>query len=83
MTSLKQDAKDIGISLAYDLLLVFLIVLWIVAIVLALLEISMWIVIGLFLVGCGLFFALLYFSKKQEEKEQEPDTTTDETPSNE
>ncbi|NHJ85353.1 MAG: hypothetical protein FK734_07810 [Asgard group archaeon] len=83
MTSLKQDAKDIGLALAYDLMLVFLIVLWIIAIVLALLEISMWIVLGLFLVGCGMFFALLYFSKKHEEKEQKTAVTTDETPPNE
>ncbi len=71
MTSIKEDVKDVSLALAYDLMLVVLIVCWVVAIVLALLEVSLWIVFGAFLLGCGLFFALLYFAKKEEEKEKE------------
>lgn len=70
MTSIKEDVKDVSISLALDLMLVVLIISWILAIVLTILEVSLWIVFGIFLVGCGLFFALLYLFKKEEEKEK-------------
>ena len=79
MTSIKEDVKDVSIALAFDLMLVILIVCWVLAIVLALLEVSLWIVFGLFLVGCGLFFALLYFSKREEEKEKKAEAVAEES----
>jgi membrane protein implicated in regulation of membrane protease activity len=71
MTTLKEDAKDVSLSVAYDLMLVAFVVCWVIAVILAFLEISLWIVFGLFLLGCGIFFALIYLSRKSEEKEQE------------
>ena len=70
MTTLKEDTKDVGLSVAFDLMLVAFVVCWVMAIILALLGISIWIVFGIFLLGCGIFFALLYFSRKSEEQEQ-------------
>ncbi|MBN1329776.1 MAG: hypothetical protein JXA54_09910 [Candidatus Heimdallarchaeota archaeon] len=71
MATLKEDVKDVSISLAYDLLLVALIFSWITAIVLALLEISLWLVFGFFLIGCGLFFSVIYIGQKYKEKEEQ------------
>ncbi|HUT80982.1 MAG TPA: hypothetical protein VMZ29_07245 [Candidatus Bathyarchaeia archaeon] len=70
MATLKEDVKDVSISLAYDLMLVALIFSWITAIVLALLEISLWLVFGFFLIGCGLFFAVIYVGQKYKENEE-------------
>ncbi len=68
MTTLKEDAKDIGLSVAYDLMLVAFVICWVMAIILAFLEISIWIVFGVFLLGCGIFFALLHFTQKNDEE---------------
>jgi predicted membrane protein len=70
MSTLKEDVKDVGLALVFDLMLVFIILFWVLAIVLALLEVTLWVVFGVFLIGCGFFFAVLYFSKKTEEKEK-------------
>jgi positive regulator of sigma E activity len=70
MTTLKEDAKDVGLSLVFDFMLVAIILCWILAIVLALLEVTLWVVFGVFLLGCGFFFLVMYFSKKSEEKEK-------------
>jgi hypothetical protein len=73
MSTLKEDAKDVGLSLAFDLMLVAFVVCWIAAVLLAIFEISLWVVFGVFLLGCGIFFAMLYFSQKLEAKEKEAD----------
>ncbi len=70
MATIKEDVKDVSISLAYDLLIVLFILSWIAAIVLALLEVSLWLVFGFFLIGCGLFFAVIYLGQKYKEKEE-------------
>ncbi|NHJ33525.1 MAG: hypothetical protein FK732_11760 [Asgard group archaeon] len=81
MTTLKEDAKDVGLALGFDLMLVAIIFCWVAAIVLALLEVTLWVVFGVFLLGCGFFFAVIYFSKKSEEKEKEQkeETTEEQT----
>ena len=71
MTTLKEDAKDVGLALVFDFLLVAFILCWVLALLLALLEVTLWVVFGVFLLGCGIFFLVLYFSKKNEEKEKE------------
>ena len=71
MSTLKEDAKDVGLSIAFDLMLVAFVVCWTAAILLALFEVSIWVVFGVFLLGCGIFFAMLYFSQKIENKEKE------------
>ncbi|NHJ49719.1 MAG: hypothetical protein FK733_18150 [Asgard group archaeon] len=75
MSTLKEDAKDVGLSIAFDLMLVAFVVSWVAAILLALFEVSLWVVFGVFLVGCGIFFAMLYFSQKLESKEKEAEVT--------
>lgn len=70
MSTLKEDAKDVGLALVFDLMLVAIIFCWVLAIVLALLEVTLWIVFGIFLLGCGFFYVVIYFAKKSEEEEQ-------------
>ncbi|NHK31548.1 MAG: hypothetical protein FK730_09365 [Asgard group archaeon] len=76
MTTLKEDVKDVSLAIAFDLMLVAFVVCWVIAIILAFLEISLWVVFGLFLLGCGIFFALIYLSRKSEEKELEKEQET-------
>lgn len=71
MSTLKEDAKDVGLALVFDLMLVAIILCWILAVVLALLEVTLWIVFGVFLLGCGFFYVVIYFSRKSEEEEKE------------
>jgi hypothetical protein len=75
MTTLKEDAKEVGISLAFDFMLVAFVISWAAAIFLALIEVSLWVVFGVFLLGCGIFFGMLYLSRKIEEKEKEQEET--------
>ncbi|MCG3252350.1 MAG: hypothetical protein KAX09_00760 [Candidatus Heimdallarchaeota archaeon] len=70
MSTIKEDVKDVGIALIFDLMLIAIILCWVLAIVLALLEVTLWIVFGVFLLGCGFFFVVIYFSRKSEEEEQ-------------
>lgn len=70
MSTIKEDAKDVGLALVFDLMLVAIILCWVLAIVLALLEVTLWIVFGVFLLGCGFFFVVVYFARKSEEEEQ-------------
>ena len=70
MSTIKEDVKDVDIALIFDLMLIAIILCWVLAIVLALLEVTLWIVFGVFLLGCGFFFVVIYFSRKSEEEEQ-------------
>jgi len=88
MSTLKQDVTDVSLSLVYDFLLVALIFSWMAAILLALIEVSLWIVFGIFLLGCGFLSGILYFNRKSEEEEKaklaaenaEPAETSDKQP---
>ena len=71
MSTLKEDAKDVGLALVFDLMLVAIIFCWALAVVLALLEVTLWIVFGVFLLGCGFFYLVIYFSRKSEEEEKQ------------
>ena len=79
MTTLREDTKDIAISIGYDFLLVALLLCWLGAIILALVEVSLWVVFGVFLVGCGIFFAMLYIGSKAESKEKKEKVQTSST----
>ena len=78
MSTLKEDAKDVGLALAFDFMLVAIIICWVLALVLALLEVTLWVVFGVFLLGCGFFFLVLYLSKRHEEKEKEKEASKEE-----
>ncbi len=71
MSTLKEDAKDVGLALVFDLMLVAILLCWGLAVVLALLEVTLWIVFGVFLLGCGFFYVVIYFSRKSEEEEKQ------------
>ena len=71
MVSWKDEFKQAGIELGFDLLLVGLIICWIAAIVLAILEISLWVVFGFFLLGCIFLFSMFYVSSKYGDDEDE------------
>lgn len=71
MVSWKDEFKHAGIELGYDLLLVALVICWVAAVVTAILEITLWIVFGLFLLGCVFLFSMFYVSKKYDENEKE------------
>ncbi|MCK5046455.1 MAG: hypothetical protein KAJ76_02495 [Candidatus Heimdallarchaeota archaeon] len=71
MSTLKEDAKDVGLALVFDLMLIAIILCWVLAVVLALLEVTLWIVFGVFLLGCGFFYVVIYFTRKSKEEEEE------------
>ncbi|MCF2144099.1 MAG: hypothetical protein K9W42_10390 [Candidatus Heimdallarchaeota archaeon] len=71
MTTLKEDTKEIAIAIGYDFLIVAFLFSWIAAIILALVEISLWVVFGVFLLGCLFFFSVVVISKNQEQAESE------------
>lgn len=70
MVSWKEEFKQAGIELGYDLLLVLLVISWVAAIVTAILEVSLWIVFGLFFLGCIFLYSMFYIAKRVEEKEE-------------
>ncbi len=70
MVSWKDEFKQAGIELGYDLLLVALIICWIAAIVTAILEVSLWIVFGLFFIGCVFLFSMFTVSRNSDEAEK-------------
>ncbi len=70
MVSWKEEFKQAGIELGYDLLLVALIICWVAAIVTAILEVSLWIALGLFFLGCIFLFSMFTVSRNSEEAEK-------------
>ncbi|MEA2071066.1 MAG: hypothetical protein U9O98_07225 [Asgard group archaeon] len=73
MSSWKEDFKFAAINLAYDYAIVLLTIFWVTAIVLALLEISLWIVFGLFFLGCVTFYAIrVIFEPEGQKKQPQP-----------
>jgi membrane protein implicated in regulation of membrane protease activity len=69
MVNWKEDLKKAGIAVVFDFMVIGLIMIWVAAIILALLEISLWVVFGLFLIGCILLFTIRYFFDEKEEPE--------------
>ena len=65
----KEDIKQAGVELGYDLLLVAVIICWIAAVVTAILEVYLWIVFALFFLGCVFLFAMFTVSRNSEEAE--------------
>jgi len=70
LVSWKEEFKQAGIELGYDLLLVALIICWVAAIVTAILEVSLWIALGLFFLGCIFLFSMFTVSRNSEEAEK-------------
>ena len=70
MVSWKDEFKQAGIELGFDLLLVALIICWVAAIVTAILEVSLWIALGLFFLGCVFLFSMFTVSRNSEEAEK-------------
>ena len=71
MVSWKEEFKQAGIELGFDLLLVGLIICWIAAIVVAILEISLWVVFAFFLLGCVFLFSMFYVARKYGDDDDE------------
>ena len=70
LVSWKEEFKQAGIELGFDLLLVALIICWVAAIVTAILEVSLWIALGLFFLGCVFLFSMFTVSRNSEEAEK-------------
>ena len=67
----KEDLKDLGLTLAYDFVLVALIVCWVLAIAFVILESAFWLVILFFVLGAGFFFMTVYLFKDDDEEEED------------
>lgn len=78
MVSWKDEFKQAGIELGYDLLLVGLLISWITAITLVILEISLWYVFGFFLLGCIFLFSMIYVYNKYGKEETDEIITKNE-----
>ncbi len=70
LVSWKEEFKQAGLELGFDLLLVALIVCWVAAILTAILEVSLWVVFGLFFLGCVFLFSMFTISRNSEEAEK-------------
>lgn len=70
MVQWKDEFKQAGLELGYDLMLVAVIISWIAAIVLVILEISLWYVFGFFFLGCIFLYSMFYYSNSVNEKEK-------------
>ena len=70
MVQWKDEFKQAGLELAYDLMLVAVIVFWVIALVLVILEASLWYVFGFFFLGCIFLFSMFYYSNTINEKEK-------------
>ncbi|MHA1505289.1 MAG: SND2/TMEM208 family protein [Candidatus Heimdallarchaeota archaeon] len=73
----KEDLKELGLTLAYDFILVALIVCWALAIAFVILESAFWLVILFFVLGAGFFFMTVYLFKDEQEESEK--TSEDET----
>ncbi|MHA1244604.1 MAG: SND2/TMEM208 family protein [Candidatus Heimdallarchaeota archaeon] len=73
----KEDLKELGLTLAYDFVLVALIVCWVLAIAFVILESAFWLVILFFVLGAGFFFMTVYLFKDEQEESEK--TSEDET----
>ncbi|NHJ05611.1 MAG: hypothetical protein EAX90_12365 [Candidatus Heimdallarchaeota archaeon] len=71
MVQWKDEFKQAGLELGYDLMLVAVIISWVAAIILVILEISLWYVFGFFFLGCIFLYSMFYYSKSINEKEKE------------
>jgi len=71
MTTLREDTKEVAIAIGYDFLIVAFLFSWVIAIVLALVEVSLWVVFGIFLLGCLFFYTAIVISKRQADSEPE------------
>jgi hypothetical protein len=79
MAVTKEDVKELALTIAYDFVLVALIVCWVLAIAFVILESAFWLVILFFILGAGFFFMSIYlFKDKDKEDEIVEDSTEDE-----
>ena len=78
-TTLKEDVKDVSLSLVYDFLLVAMIFSWLFAILFVLIEVSLWIVFGFFLLGFGFLTGVMWFNRKYAEDEEQAKLAVEET----
>ena len=69
MATWKDDLKYAGRSVLFYLMLAVLVICWITAITLTILEVTFWVIIGLYLLGAVLFFTINYLSQEEEEEE--------------
>jgi len=70
LVSWKEEFKQAGLELGFDLLLVAVVISWVAAVVTALLEVSLWIVFALFFLGCVFLFAMFTVSRNSEEADK-------------
>ncbi len=75
----KEDLKELGLTLAYDFVLVALIVCWVLAIAFVILESAFWLVILFFVLGAGFFFMTVYLFKDEQDEEDSEETSEEET----
>ena len=74
----KEDFKHLGLSLAYDFVLVALVVCWALAIAFAILESAYWLVILFFVLGTGFFLMTIFLFKEEEAEDAEEDEESEE-----
>ena len=79
MATWKDDLKYAGHSLIFYSLLSGVAICWVVAIILTIVEVSLWIVLGFYLLGVVFFFSINYLSKDDEKKEEEAISEEQET----
>jgi len=65
----KEDLKYLALTLAFDFVLVALVVCWVLAIALVILESAFWLVILFFVLGAGFFFMSIYLFKDESEED--------------
>lgn len=65
----KEDLKHLALTLAYDFVLVALVVCWVLAIALVILESAFWLVILFFALGVGFFLMTVFLFKEETEEE--------------
>lgn len=73
----KEDLKYLALTLAYDFVLVALVICWVLAVALAILEAAFWVVILFFVLGAGFFFMTIYLFKEEEDEENAEDETNE------
>jgi hypothetical protein len=71
----KEDLKYLALTLAYDFVLVALVVCWVLAFAFVILESAFWLVILFFALGVGFFLMTVFLFKEETEDETEKEET--------
>ena len=79
MAVTKEDIKTLALTVAYDFVLVALVVCWAIAIALAILESAYWLPILFFVLGTGFFLMAVFLFKDENEEEVTDETIKEET----